>query len=514
MRKLYFFLFALLASLSTARAGFGDVVDFGAMNLDTDYTLNGDFSDYKGSLTPTESGTLTFKTSNGGVVMAPYSDADLTEAISFEFSYSGNGGGTYQIEVEAGQTYYFFKDFCMDQTTVRFTMGGEEALQVEKTEPAVGTALSAGGAGIVSVFFNKVARLTGGTMEIANHSYPLTVNSLGTSASVDYKAALMQAYADGAKAGDALTIRLSVAETTETINLSYTAAAEPVKMESEQLLGEGKFRSFWFAGDSAATMRLTFSGPIGVSEGSPRVTLEYGNSEGAQGEFYTEDIPFTLEDGRTICLDFSDKLRRPQDMVASGINYGTVHVRLLNVRDAEGNYVYSPTQGALGSYGYLFDYEEVQTNVIAEFTPASGSSLTDVDSIEVWMADYANVRFDGFQFTYEEEGQPQTLTTTDFTAAPDADYEGAYVLTVKVPEALKSKTLDQIILSLQGARFADGIDHSSDIQATYSIKPTGITAISATKTNNARTYDLQGRPCNTHQKGIIIRQGHKVLQIR
>ena len=351
-------------------------------------------------------------------------------------------------------------------------------------------------------------------MEIANHSYPLTVNTLGTSASVDYKAALMQAYADGAKAGDALTIRLSVAETTETIDLSYTAAAEPVKMESEQLLGGGKFRSFWFAGDSAATMRLTFSGPIGVSEGSPRVTLEYGNSEGAQGEFYTEDIPFTLEDGRTICLDFSDKLRRPQDMVASGINYGTVHVRLLNVRDAEGNYVYSPTQGALGSYGYLFDYAEVQTNVIAEFTPASGSSLTDVDSIEVWLADYANVRFDGFQFTYEEEGQPQTLTTTDFTAAPDADYEGAYVLTVKVPEALKSKTLDQITLSLQGARFADGIDHSSDIQATYSIKPTGITAVSATNANNARTYDLQGRPCNAHQKGIIIRQGHKVLQIR
>ena len=50
--------------------------------------------------------------------------------------------------------------------------------------------------------------------------------------------------------------------------------------------------------------------------------------------------------------------------------------------------------------------------------------------------------------------------------------------------------------------------------ATYSITPTGITAISATKTNNARTYDLQGRPCNTHQKGIIIRQSHKVLQIR
>lgn len=88
------------------------------------------------------------------------------------------------------------------------------------------------------------------------------------------------------------------------------------------------------------------------------------------------------------------------------------------------------------------------------------------------------------------------------------------MLTVKVPEALKSKTLDQITLSLQGARFADGIDHSGDIQATYSIKPTGITAVSATNANNARTYDLQGRPCNAHQKGIIIRQGHKVLQIR
>ena len=88
------------------------------------------------------------------------------------------------------------------------------------------------------------------------------------------------------------------------------------------------------------------------------------------------------------------------------------------------------------------------------------------------------------------------------------------MLTVKVPEALKAKTLDQITLSLQGARFADGIDHSGDILATYSIKPTGITAVSATDANNARTYDLQGRPCNAHQKGIIIHQGHKVLQVR
>lgn len=514
MRKLYLLIFCLVASLSTAYAGYGDVVDFRAMTLNTDYTLNADFSDYKGNFTPTESGTLTFTSSSSGVVMAPHSDADCTEAISYEFGYLPEGGGTYQIEVEAGKTYYFYKDFCMEAATVRLTMGGEEALQVVSTDPAEGTALSAGGAGIISVLFNKVAHLTGGTMAIADHSYPLTVNTLGTSASIDYKAALMQAYADGAKAGDALTIRLSVSEQTETIDLSFTAAVEPVRMISEQLLAGDKFRSFWFEGDTTATMRLTFSAPISVSEGSPRVALEYGNSEGEQGEFYTEDIPFTLEDGRTICLDFSDKLRRPQDMVASGINYGTVHVRLLNVRDAEGNYVYSPTQGALGSYGYLFDYEEVQTNVIAEFTPASGSSLTDVDSIEVWLADYANVRFDGFQFTYEEEGQPQTITTTDFTAAPDADYEGAYVLTVKVPEALKSKTLDSITFGLQGARFADGIDHSGDIQATYSIKPTGITAVSATNANNARTYDLQGRPCNAHQKGIIIRQGHKVLQVR
>ena len=47
-------------------AGFGDVVDFGDMQLDKEYQMKGDYSDYVGRFTATKNGTLVVNSSSSG----------------------------------------------------------------------------------------------------------------------------------------------------------------------------------------------------------------------------------------------------------------------------------------------------------------------------------------------------------------------------------------------------------------------------------------------------------------
>lgn len=520
MRKSLLLTFVLLvASTCSAFAGIGDIVDIGSMQLDTDYTLNGDFSDYTGSFEAPKSGTLTVTATSSGCLMTPYSDADCTQQIDYNFSYTDTGV-TYDIPVEAGTRYYFYKNFCMGSGVMRLTMEDNVALTLTGTSPEAGSALSTGGAGTLSFTFNKAVNVSSGQLVSGGHTYPLTVNTLGTSAIIDYKEALMAAYGEGTVEGDAVTVRLEgvcingnasvMYDGTGILEVAYTAAPKPVCLVSTSGMGDGRFLSYWVTGDTAAVLTMTFDGPILSGEtATTAVRLAYGDIESETGDYYTEDIPFTV-DGNRLSMDFSGKLRRPQDMVTSGTNYGTMSLRVLNVRDAQGNYVYSDIKGALGSFGFAFDYKEVETNIISEFTPASGSQLTGTDSIEVWIADYANVRHEGFKFSYTLDGTPCERVVTDYSSRPDTDYEGAWIFMIPVVDDFNGHAINDIVLALNNPTFLDGLDHSADVRATYSLDLTSISNIgSADRT--ATWHDLSGRRTDRPVRGIYIRDGRKVL---
>lgn len=521
MRKsLLLTLVLLVMSTCFARLTAANVVDLGEMQLDTDYTLTGDFSDYTGSFVAPRNGTLTVTATSAGSIMRPYSDAECTQEISHHFSYI-DGGATYDITVEAGVRYYFYKNFCMDSGTLRLSMEDNATLTLSSASPEAGTPLSASGGGLLSFSFNKSVSVESADLIAGNNSYPLTVNTLGASAIIDYKATLMQAYEGGTAEGDELTVRLTGVcasnnasvkyGETGVLEMKFTAAARPVSLVALKGLSDGCFLSYWVKGDTAAVLTMTFDGALLNDEANPTVVrLEYGNSESETGDYYTESLPFTI-DGGNLSIDFSGKIRRPQDMLASGTNYGAIALRVINVRDAAGNFVYSPSKGTIGSFSYGFDYAEVVTNIISEFTPATGADLAEVDSIEVWIADYASVRHDGFKYTCTVDGTPCEKVVTDYSARPDTDYEGAWVFMVPVMhEEFLGHDIRDLTLTLNNPAYVDGLDHSADITATYSLD---LTAIGHVTTDNrpATWFDLSGRRTDRPTRGIYVRPGHKVL---
>lgn len=508
--------------LGAARAGYGETVDFGEMELGTPYQLNGDFSDYAGHFTATTSGTLTVSSSTSGNFMSPYADAEMLTPISFDLGYTVGGGCTYDIQVEAGQTYYFLKTFSMDSSTTTLTMGDDSAVSLVSIDPAKGSLLSPAGSGIFSIAFNRTVSVGSAALMCDGTEYSLVPNILGTMVSIQYKEALMKLI-QGGKAVKGTPLKLvlkgvrSSSDTTKvygtdgTVEIAYVCDEKPVTLV--QVISQPEvFLSWWRPGDAAAVYAMEFDGALGEPTESQCVAqITYGDQEGEVGESYMETVPCTVE-GNTLSVDFSGKLRRPQDMVASGTDYGVMTFRLANVRDAQGNLVYSEGLGTLGSFSEIFTYKEVICNVIPDFTPRSGSSLTGLQSIEIWLADYAAVQHDGVCFTYTDAEGEQQIVVRDITVTPDPDFEGAYALEVPIPEALKAKTLDNIVVMLNDATFADGIDHSAELSATYSIAPAdGIGSICTDCPATGIWFDLSGRRTVRPVHGVYVRDGQKVL---
>lgn len=508
--------------LGAAHAGVGDTVDFGEMELGTPYQLNADFSDYAGHFTAPKSGTLTVTSSSSGNFMTPYADAEMLTAISFDLGYTADGGCTYDLQVEEGQTYYFLKAFSMNSSTTTLTMDDESGVSIVSIDPAEGSRLSPAGSGIFSITFSRTVSISSASLVCGDAEYRLAPNILGSMVSIQYKEVLMQLLQEGKAVKDTplklvLTGVCSSSDaniiygTDGTVEIGYVCDEKPVTLVEVTSCPE-KFLSWWRPGDPAARYVMTFDGALAEPDGSRCVaTMSYGDQEGEAGESYVETLPCTV-DGNTLTVDFAGKLRRPQDMVASGTNYGAVIFRLTNVQDARGNLVYSEGLGTLGSFSEIFTYEEVTCNVIPDFTPRSGSSLTGLQSIEIWLADYAAVQHDGVCFTYTDAEGEQQIVVRDITATPDPDFEGACALEVPIPEVLKSKTLDSITVTLHDATFADGIDHNPEISATYSIAPAdGIGSLRADRPATGSWFDLAGRRTLRPAHGLYVRDGQKVL---
>lgn len=524
MKRTLILIFLLSAlGISPSRAGAGDTVDFGEMELGTAYQLESDFSNYVGHFTAPASGTLTVHSSSSGNFMSPFADNELTESLPFSIGYTSDGGCTYDLTVEEGKTYHFAKDFSMTRSTTTLTMDAGTTLTLESITPEAGSRLSPGGSGIFSIIFNKAVQVAGASLVMGAHESPLAANILGTMVSIQYKETLMDALRQGiVSENDAVVLRLTgicstanpslVYGTHGTLEVSFTSAGLPVSLVRTDGL-EGAFRSWWPTGDETAVYRMEFDGELNSSPDlMGYAQISYGNAEGEAGEYYVEQLPYAVN-GNVLTIDFSGKLRRPQDMVASGTDYGTMLLRLVGVRDAHGDYVYSSGLGTLGSFDDYFAYEEVKSNVIPEFTPKSGSSLDGADHIEIWLTDYASVRHDGILFHYTLNGEEQFHVVRDFTATPDAGFEGAYALQVPVPEAVKAQALDPITVSLHEAVFADGVDHNPEIRATYHTTGTasGIEKTTAPDGNPDTTYDLNGRKAHPGTRGIHIREGQKIL---
>lgn len=453
-------LFVLVCTGATSQAA--DPIDLGALELGKTYDAPASFKGYVATFTAPKSGLLTCEGSMFNE-FRPFTSEDHTTEVKSEWDYASQ---TLSVDVTEGQVLYFYHNFMMNTSSFKLSMPGDEGIVLEKVRvsPEEGSFAPTAAGGMVTVFFNVPISFTGapelwvGSTKLGT----ISANVGGTSASVEIAALLLTGYDKGlVKEGDNLTIKLHVAAKSDPnakgdYEVTYKCPAAIVHLKNNIHIPES-FLSYWVTNDMDGVLKLEFTGDLDPAGGE--AYLGYGDVESETGDYYTETVPFTV-DGNILSVDLTGKLRTPDNMVPSGTNYGSMSLKVQNVKDANGNVVYSEGHGTIGSYSYNFPYQLLSYDIDVEFTPATGASLANESEVEIWIRGGNNLIYNGVKFTYVEDGATKEVVVTDVNRKVEGD---EVTLKVAIPAEVVGK--QNIEVSLNELQSKDG--QNRQISAKY-----------------------------------------------
>lgn len=534
-----FFLLGTMSSLAE--------INLGEVELGKTYSLTSN-EYYYATLTPQEDGYMQVYSTSSGTLRAFKTwegSAQATMALA-ENNYvqnklltsKENYGYNYEIAVKKGVTYYLC---CYTLATSKFDVTVKmepkklEYLGASFTE---GAEFSPTSTSSVSFQFNRSVICSSAAIIYGDNqreSVPSRSSSYACTVSADLKNTLINLASNGKiKAGDEFTVEVkNVTENPEDIaegaeplvygdvSIKLKMGNLPAMLESATLDGvpvtsSTKFLTYYAEGKGKLV--LTFTKEMSDEYGS--ATLRFGDfdKQDAGGYYQEEDgkgFTMTIK-GKQVILDFSGKNRRISDMVSSTESdiedaYTKINIEIARLRSIDGVKPYSTSTS--GKFNYSFELEVPVVNVSSEFTPANGSSIKDEDEIEIWITDAEQIKFDGVDFKYvDDNNEPQIITVTEYTWEPDED--GAYILTVKIPEEVKAK--NNVTVCLDNIFCADGKDYSNIIAAIYNKVADGISNITVESNKNMKVYNLNGQLVRkgkslSGQKGIYVVNGKKVV---
>ncbi|MCM1312920.1 MAG: hypothetical protein NC206_04330 [Bacteroides sp.] len=450
-------LFVLVCTGATSHA-----TDLGALELGKTYDAPASFQAFTATFTAPKSGVLTCEGSLFNEVR-PFTSETHETYVEHEWDYPST---TLTVKVTEGQTLYFYHSILFNPSSFKLSMPGEEGIVLEmlKASPEAGSFAPTAAGGMVTVYFNVPITFTAAPELYVGDTRLGTVsaNVGGTTASVEIAASLVAAYDKNlVKEGDDLVIKFHVAAKNDTnvksdFEVTYKCPAAIVHLKNTVHIPTS-FLSYWVTNDMDGVLKLEFTGELSPAGGD--AILGYGDVESTTGDYYTETVPFTT-DGNILSIDLTGKLRTPDNMVPSGTNYGTMSLKIQNVKDVNGNIVYSEGQGTIGSYSYNFPYQLLSYDFDVEFTPAAGESLANTSEVEIWVRGENNLIYNGVKFTYVEDGVTKEVVTTDVTREVDGD---EVTLTVAVPAEVVGKS--NIEVSLNEIQSKDG--QNIQISAKY-----------------------------------------------
>lgn len=438
-----------------------------------------------------------------------FADAELTQLVSETTGNFAPYTSTVKIPVgtKKGTTYYVFSDFPMNSGSVKVTYGGGTPLEISKVLPVSGSVIAAAESNIVFEF-TKPVRFSACVMIIGGNEISVEANQIDRFVSIEPKTQLLDAYRSGLlnEGDDVLFVLKNVTSLDGSAKLGdivveYKAAAVPVMLVSSEYGSDGGnavIKSWMPANGAEGLVKLVFDGALNI-EANISATLTFGNPETEDpNEYYVETLTASFEGNNTVVIDLRGKLRLPQTMVTSGTNYGSMLLTIRGVEDANGHMTYADGQGTSGAYFLDFAYEVVDYSLFTEFTPASGSSIDDVATIELWMQELGgNLTYEGvdFEYTYEGVKKVVSVSAADIKSEVDPEDETALCLTIPVP--VFSRDADtEVTLTFKNVSSPDGMDYSADLTAVYTTKgfsdPSGIGAITLDAAKGA-IFTLDGK---------------------
>ncbi len=492
MRKLYS-IFSLCLLMLVSAMSAQAATTLGELELDKAYSFNIGNSGSTAQYTPTEDGVLTV-TSTGSDLLAPFSD----EACTTQLSYTSLSGQTatggfyryYSIDVTAGKTIYFLYN-GLNSVNVTLSMSTGKSLSFIATSPVPGSTIMCTSTSQVSFSFDKPVECSKVEIVTSKTSKIIDFNRNTNKIFFEVKEPIYALMKAGSLAeGEEFSIRLTGVNSTDDSSIKVTdcsiegenasvdangvvtakfiCGAQPVSLVSNtNFSNTHSFKSFWTKGDADGIVTLTFSGDIKV--GAENVKLTYGDtSSGSEASTkYSEVPPFTVN-GNVLTIDLTDMERTPESMLGTTTQYDNMMLRVSNVTDLDGNPVYAEASGSRGSFTVNYPYVVETVNAQTQITPASGSSLANVDNITIFATDYKKFSFNGAVFSYVDDNNEEVfhfIDKEDLTEEASEDIEGAYTLTIPVPDEVKTKK--DVLFCLSDLKAANGKNYSTLFAAKY-----------------------------------------------
>lgn len=428
-----------------------------------------------------------------------YADASFDESKLAETQSTFNGNFTnkiYTLDCVAGTTYYIGTNFAWENFVFTFTFSnGAAPLELTECSPAEGSVfdMSQG----IGLGFNQSVVIAGATMKagIATEEN-INVHVYGAYVSADVKSQLIELYDKGIlNEGDDIKFKFTgVAPSadpeafyngTGILEVTYKASAKPLIVTGSTNTPTGEpaaaaFYSYYMNNSATGIVTLTFSEEVNMSEGYvPVASISYGNAESEDaGEFYREELPVSNLGGNILMVNLKEKLRRAKDMVASGTNYGSVTLRISNVRDMNGNYAYSDGIGMLGSYEFSYNFEEVAYSVESDWE--TEKVITDqTENLEVWLSEEGgNADFSGAEFKYTSNGIEHAafVNLNEMTVSVEGNEK---TIVIPMPN-ISADAGSEITVAFCNVERPDGLTVETDLTAmnkfTGTFTTTGLTA--------------------------------------
>lgn len=571
MKYLNYFLLSLVACLflgvtSAFAVEKGDN-EYGVMELNKDYVMEGN-NVFWGTFTPTETGYLQvysnhtntirpYKTWQGSV-MATMKLADngfVLTTLKLKDNYCFN----YEIPVTAGTTYYMCGSTLVGENiTFHMEMKPKsvEFLNASEDENAV---ISPTETSSISFYFNRAVIASSAAILYGDNkmeSVTSRASSSACSVSAEVKSALVNLAAAGKmKTGDEFTVVLKgIKEDTDEagvepieygdVSMKFKLGDLPAMLENATMDGlpitaNTKFLTYYAPG--TGVMVMNFSKPLDEEEGA--AILRFGDSDQSDnGGYYQEkandkagaNFKMTVK-GSQVILDFSGKRRAVSDMVSStesnrGVDFSKINLEVSKITDLDGVKAYTTTSTTNGKFNYSFSLDVPEANVSSEFTPENGASIKNEQNVEIWIGDEQSLSYQGVVFTYDlqENGIEPTpdadgnvdiikevvVDMKDIQREADEFEEGAFILTVPIPEEVKN--MNNVVVSLYKVTCVDGKDYSNTVAAKYNVAATGIADITVEGNQVMKVYNLNGQLVRESKslkglQGIYVVNGKKVV---
>ncbi len=446
-----------MLAVTSVTASAVNPAEFPVLEPGKEYKLEAKKS-FMGKYTPTENGQVIEYAPIAAWTLSGGELQQITEQDGYHYAGYINGKQAFQFSVTAGETYYFYESFVMDDGVFVFELNPE--LTLLTSTPEVGEVYDPAARSYIEYTFNQNLNIGKANMSVKDLSADVDVHIIGSTVSVVVNDVLHQWYNENKITGDEI-LKITLSDITDgmgnkidDMSFSYVTAHKPVEMVNAELPVE--ILSWYGENNTPAKAVFTFSGPMAQN---PMIELCYAPVD--LGYEYHEQMDAVV-DGNTITVDFGGKRRTSAEMSTSGRTDNNFYLLLIGLKDASGQVVWSNEQGSVGSYMYDIPFTEIpRLNITSEFTPSLGASLENAKSIKIYFNCADHLTYSGVAFSSGSEKVVVSKDDISVDQISDTEVE----LTVPVPTGWNTKK--DVIVTLDGLTADDGYDHSSDISAKF-----------------------------------------------